>query len=57
MDKEIVAVKEIMEVTYGKEEAVKWTVYWRTFFIALAELFAYNNGDEWMIAHFLFKKK
>lgn len=57
MDKEIVAVKKIMEVTYGKEEAVKWMVYWRTFFIAVAELFGYNNGEEWMVAHFLFKKK
>ncbi|CAH2066026.1 unnamed protein product [Thlaspi arvense] len=57
MDKEIVAVKEIMEITYGKEEAVKWMVYWRTFFIAVAELFGYNNGEEWMVAHFIFKKK
>ncbi|CAE6162473.1 unnamed protein product [Arabidopsis arenosa] len=57
MDKEIVAIKRIMEMTYGKEEAVKWMVYWRTFFIAVAELFGYNNGEEWMVAHFLFKKK
>ncbi|CAL9227809.1 unnamed protein product, partial [Arabidopsis halleri] len=57
MDKEIVAIKEIMEVTYGKEDAVKWMVYWRTFFIAVAELFGYNNGEEWMVAHLLFKKK
>ena len=57
MDKEIVAIKEIMKMTYGKEEAVKWMVYWRTFFMAVAELFGYNNGEEWMISHFLFKKK
>ncbi|KAF2531644.1 hypothetical protein F2Q70_00033436 [Brassica cretica] len=57
MDKAIVAIKEIMEMTYGKEEAVKWMVYWRTFFMAVAELFGYNNGEEWMISHFLFKKK
>ncbi|CAN6985054.1 unnamed protein product [Brassica rapa subsp. trilocularis] len=57
MDKEIVAIKEIMEMTYGKEEAVKWMVYWRTFFIAVAELFGYSNGEEWMVSHFLFKKK
>ncbi|KAL0891441.1 hypothetical protein Bca101_015424 [Brassica carinata] len=57
MDKEIVAIREIMEMTYGKEEAVKWMVYWRTFFMAVAELFGYNNGEEWMISHFLFKKK
>lgn len=57
MDEKMGCIKPIMESTYGKESAVKWTVYWRTFFIAVAELFGYNNGDEWLVAHFLFKKK
>ncbi|KAL4301524.1 (S)-coclaurine N-methyltransferase isoform X1 [Arachis ipaensis] len=57
MDKNITTIKPIMESTYGKDSAVKWTVYWRTFFIAVAELFGYNDGEEWMVAHFLFKKK
>ncbi|EXB48301.1 (S)-coclaurine N-methyltransferase [Morus notabilis] len=57
MDKNKALIKPIMESTYGKESAVKWTVYWRTFFIAVAELFGYNNGEEWMVALFLFKKK
>lgn len=57
MDKNWNAVRSIMESTYGKDSATKWTAYWRTFFISVAELFAYNNGEEWMVAHFLFKKK
>ncbi|KAK6162013.1 hypothetical protein DH2020_001854 [Rehmannia glutinosa] len=57
MDHNLSSVKPIMESTYGKDSAVKWTVYWRTFFIAVAELFGYNDGEEWMVAHFLFKKK
>ncbi|KAL3838623.1 hypothetical protein ACJIZ3_023214 [Penstemon smallii] len=57
MDQNLGSIKPIMESTYGKDSAVKWTVYWRTFFIAVAELFGYNNGEEWMVAHFLFKKK
>ncbi|KAH7523850.1 (S)-coclaurine N-methyltransferase [Ziziphus jujuba] len=57
MDQSLSSIKPIMESTYGKDSAVKWTVYWRTFFIAVAELFGYNNGEEWMVAHFLFKKK
>nr|XP_043629186.1 (S)-coclaurine N-methyltransferase-like [Erigeron canadensis] len=57
MDKNIKAIKPIMESTYGKDSAVKWTVYWRTFFISVAELFGYNNGEEWMVTHYLFKKK
>ncbi|PSS19342.1 (S)-coclaurine N-methyltransferase [Actinidia chinensis var. chinensis] len=57
MDKNMGCIKPIMESTYGKDSAVKWTVYWRTFFMAVAELFGYNSGDEWMVALFLFKKK
>ncbi|XP_031487321.1 (S)-coclaurine N-methyltransferase-like [Nymphaea colorata] len=57
MDANAAEIKPIMESTYGKDSATKWTVYWRTFFISVAELFGYNNGDEWMVAHFLFKKK
>lgn len=56
MDNNMSSVRPIMESTYGKDSAVKWTVYWRTFFIAVAELFGYNNGEEWMVAHFLFKR-
>lgn len=51
--------KEIMplfETTYGKDQAVKWWVYWRLFYIACAELFGYRNGNEWMVCHYLFKK-
>ncbi|WCJ29385.1 (S)-coclaurine N-methyltransferase [Euphorbia peplus] len=57
MDQKMGVIKPIMESTYGKDEAVKWTVYWRTFFISVAELFGYNNGEEWMVSLFLFKKK
>ncbi|KAJ9168194.1 hypothetical protein P3X46_019750 [Hevea brasiliensis] len=57
MDQNMALIKPIIESTYGKDQAIKWTVYWRTFFIAVAELFGYNNGEEWMVALFLFKKK
>ncbi|XP_058105254.1 (S)-coclaurine N-methyltransferase-like isoform X2 [Magnolia sinica] len=57
MDKNSASITPIMESTYGKESATKWTAYWRTFFISVAELFGYNDGEEWIVAHFLFKKK
>ncbi|KAL3500814.1 hypothetical protein ACH5RR_039907 [Cinchona calisaya] len=57
MDQNSTSINPIMQSTYGKDSAIKWTVYWRTFFIAVAELFGYNNGEEWMVVHFLFKKK
>uniref|UniRef100_A0A804R4M1 S-adenosyl-L-methionine-dependent methyltransferase superfamily protein n=1 Tax=Zea mays TaxID=4577 RepID=A0A804R4M1_MAIZE len=57
MDKSITSIRLIFEETYGKESTTKWIAYWRTFFISVAELFGYNNGDEWMVAHYLFRKK
>ncbi|KAK9076857.1 hypothetical protein SSX86_005191 [Deinandra increscens subsp. villosa] len=57
MDKNIKAIQPLMETTYGEDSAVKWTVYWRTFFISVAELFGYNDGEEWMVTHYLFKRK
>ncbi|MCO5594003.1 hypothetical protein L7F22_048022 [Adiantum nelumboides] len=56
MDSNAKAVKSLFEKTYGAA-AGKWWVYWRTFFIAVAELFGYNDGEEWMVSHYLFKKK
>uniref|UniRef100_A0A6V7QRA1 (S)-coclaurine N-methyltransferase n=1 Tax=Ananas comosus var. bracteatus TaxID=296719 RepID=A0A6V7QRA1_ANACO len=57
MDQNITPVRPIFESTYRKESTTKWIAYWRTFFISVAELFRYNNGDEWMVALYLFKKK
>ena len=57
MDQNAAAIRPIMESTYGKDSATRWTAYWRTFFISVAELFGYNNGEEWMVALYLFKKK
>lgn len=52
--------KEIMplfEQTYGKDDAVKWWVYWRLFYMACAELWKFRNGEEWIVSHYLFNKK
>ena len=29
---------------------------WRMFYMACAELFGYNNGDEWFVGHFRLSK-
>ena len=52
--KEIVS---IFEKTYGKHNAMKWFVYWRIFFMSCAELWGFNNGNEWVVCHYLLKKK
>ncbi|WP_316750909.1 SAM-dependent methyltransferase [Pedobacter gandavensis] len=40
-----------------EEEALKCWVYQRLFYMSCAELFGYNEGNEWMVCHYLFKKK
>ncbi|MEO6306085.1 MAG: class I SAM-dependent methyltransferase [Bacteroidia bacterium] len=57
MDKHKDKIMPLFEQTYGKENAVKWWVYWRIFYMACAELWAYNNGEEWIVSHYLFTKK
>lgn len=44
----------LFERTYGPKEALRWWVYWRVFFLACAELFAYGGGSEWFVGHYLF---
>lgn len=56
MDKHKAEIMPLFEETYGKDKAVKWWVYWRIFYMACAELWNYNNGDEWIVSHYLFHK-
>ena len=56
MDKNKAAIMPLFEETYGKQNATKWWVYWRIFFMACAELWAYNKGDEWLVSHYLLKR-
>ncbi len=56
MDKHKAEIIPLFEKTYGKENATKWWVYWRIFYMACAELWGYDNGKEWMVVHYLFEK-
>ena len=47
----------ILAGAYGTEQALKWWVYWRVFFMSCAELFGYKGGREWLVSHYLFEKR
>lgn len=56
MDKNKKKLMPLFEQTYGKENAGRWWVYWRLFYMACAELWGFDNGNEWMVCHYLFSK-
>ncbi len=51
------AIMAILKDTYGREQSIRWWVYWRLFFLACAELWGYGGGNEWIVSHYLFKKR
>ncbi len=54
MDRNRAGVRELFERVYGADEATKWVVRWRVFFMACAELWGYKGGEEWLVSHYLF---
>lgn len=50
-------IMPILETTYGKKEGVHWFNRWRMFYLSCSELFGYKDGNEWYVAHYLFKNK
>ena len=48
-------VMPILRESYG-DGAELWFQRWRVFFMACAELFGYNAGNEWFVSRYLLKK-
>jgi cyclopropane-fatty-acyl-phospholipid synthase len=57
LDRQREEVLAVFAETYGKEEALRWLVRWRVFFMACAELFGYAGGREWIVSHYLFEQR
>lgn len=54
MDRNIGAVRPILEKTYGKD-AKLWERRWRLFFLATAGLFGFDDGKPWAVSHYRLK--
>lgn len=57
MDANEASVMPTLKRCYGDKDARVWWQRWRMFFMACAELFAYDDGNEWYVGHYLFKKR
>ena len=57
MDKNIDRVRALFRDIYGEENVVMWIARWRAFFFVCSELFKYNDGNEWYVAHYLFQNR
>jgi cyclopropane-fatty-acyl-phospholipid synthase len=56
MDRHRARVMPVLAATYGEQQARRWWVYWRVFFMSCAELFGYRGGEEWLVSHYLFER-
>jgi cyclopropane-fatty-acyl-phospholipid synthase len=50
-------IDRILGTVYGAGAAKLWRQRWRMFFMACAELFAFDNGRQWFVAHYRFSKR
>jgi len=56
MDRNRDSILPVLAETYGADQAEVWFQRWRMFFMAVAELFGYRGGTEWMVTHYRFAK-
>jgi cyclopropane-fatty-acyl-phospholipid synthase len=57
MDARKPEIMVIFRETYGQAQATQWFNRWRMFFMACAELWGFENGQEWFVAHYLFSRR
>jgi cyclopropane-fatty-acyl-phospholipid synthase len=57
MDAKKSEILAIFKTAYGDQDAAVWVQRWRMFYMAVAELFGYANGNEWGVGHYLFAKR
>ena len=55
-DREKDAVMAVLRQCYGDAAAPLWHQRWRMFWMACAELFGYQQGQQWQVAHYLFAR-
>jgi len=50
-------VQRVLASVHGAQQAAHWAQRWRMFWMACAELFGYDQGNQWGVAHYRFSKR
>ena len=50
-------VMQVLKQAYGEKDAARWFQRWRMFWMACAELFGYDDGNQWLVGHYRFKRR
>jgi cyclopropane-fatty-acyl-phospholipid synthase len=56
LDRQRAEVGAVFEPVYGAAHVDQWVQRWRIFFMACAELFGHDHGQEWYVSHYLFRR-
>ena len=51
------ALIPVLAEAYGEKQTGIWLNRWRIFFLACSELFAFRDGEEWFVSHYLFSNR
>ncbi len=51
------SIDPVLSSVYGQENVTVWRNRWRLFFMACEELFGYENGREWWVGHYRFRRR
>lgn len=55
MDARRATILPLLDASYGADAAL-WWARWRLFFMSVAELFGYDEGQQWWVSHYLFER-
>jgi cyclopropane-fatty-acyl-phospholipid synthase len=50
-------LQSVLAQAYGIGKEREWYINWRLFFLACAELWGYDHGNEWIVSHYLFQNR
>jgi cyclopropane-fatty-acyl-phospholipid synthase len=57
MDSQQSAVEKVLAEAYGADQIRRWWINWRLFFIACEETWAFRQGKQYLVSHYLFEKR